>query len=103
MPSHMTAVNRVITMKWTLVFQVVFCHLLLLIECSAQYHYGTCPESILRADGDTRISGIQDHRDKDIILGGLLRVHSHDPTSGGGKCGEILLHKSVENMEAMFL
>ena len=89
-------------MKWTSFSFVVFSQFLLFTECTTQYHYGTPPESILRADGGTRISGIQDREDKDIVIGGLLRVHSHDPASGGGKCGEILLHKSVENMEAMF-
>ena len=91
--------NKVITMKWTL---ALFCHFLLLTECSGQYHYGILPEYVLKADGGTRVSGIQDHKDKDIILGGLLRVHSHEANSSGGKCGKILLHKSVENMEAMF-
>ena len=61
------------------------------------YHYDTPPESVLKANGGTRIS-----EDKDIILGGLLRVHSHDPASGGGKCGEIFVDTSIENMEAMF-
>ena len=40
--------------------------------------------SVLRADEGTRISGIQDLEDKDIVLGGLLRVLKHN---GRGKCG----------------
>ena len=56
----------------------------------------------LIADGGTIISAIQDSECKDIILGWLLKVHSHDPVSGGGKCGEVLLHKSVEIIENMF-
>ena len=88
-------------MKTTLV-SLIFFQFLLLTNCIAQYHYGTPPGSILRADGGTRISGIQDLEDKDIILGGLLRVHSNDPTSGGGKCGEIFLDKTLEHLEAVF-
>ena len=78
--------------------------LLLVTECVGQYHYGTPSGSVLRvtADGNTKISGIQDREDKDVILSGLLRPHSHDPPSGGGKCGEIFVDTSIENMEAMF-
>ena len=83
----MQQVNRVLIMKWTLVFLFVFLQCLLLTKCAVQYNYGTPPESILEADGDTRISGIQDRKNKDIILGGLLIAHPHDPASGGGKCG----------------
>ena len=39
---------------------------------------------------------IKDRDDKDIIIGGLVRIHTHD--HGGGKCGSVLLHKSFENM-----
>ena len=84
-------------MTRTLIFLVVFSQFLLLTECAAQYHYGT-PGSVLRADGGTRISGIQDRQDKDIILGVLLRVHKSD---GIGKCGEIFLDKSLEHLEAV--
>ena len=84
-------------MKWTLVFLVVFFQFLLLTKCAAQYHYDT-PGSFLRADGGTRISGIQDLEDKDIILGGLLRVHKSD---GNGKCGEIFVDKALEHLEAV--
>ena len=98
----MTATVLIVTMKWTTFSFVLLFQFLFFAKCAAQYHYDTPPESVLKADGGTRISGIQDLVDKDIILGGLLRVHSHDPASSGGKCGEILLHKSVENMEAMF-
>ena len=84
-------------MTWTLIFLVVFSQFLLLNKCAAQYHYGT-PGSFLRADGGTRISGIQDRQDKDIILGVLLRVHKSD---GIGKCGEIFLDKSLEHLEAV--
>ena len=84
-------------MKWTLVFHVVFFQFLFLTECAVQYHYDT-PGSILRADGGTRISGIQDLKDKDIILGGLLRVHKRN---GSGKCGRVFLDKSMEHLEAV--
>ena len=85
-------------MKWTLVFLVVFFKLLLLTECTVQYCYGTPSGSVLIKDGGTRISGIQDLKDKDIILGGLLRVHKHD---GIGKCGEVYVDKTMENLEAV--
>ena len=85
-------------MKWITFSFVVFSQFLLFTECVAQYHFGTPPESILRADGGTRISGIQDLEDKDIILGGLLRVHKSD---GSGKCDEIYLDKTMENLEAV--
>ena len=88
-------------MKTTLVSLILF-DFLLFNNCVVQYHYGTPPGTILRADGGTRISGIQDLEDKDIILGGLLRVHTNDPTAGGGKCGEILLDKALEHLEAVF-
>ena len=84
-------------MKWNLVFHVVFFQFLLLTECTIQYHYDT-PVSVLRADGCARISGMQDLDDKDIILGGLLRVHKRNDS---GKCGEIFLDKSLEHMEAV--
>ena len=86
-------------MKWTLAFLLVFSHFFSLTKCVRQYHYGTPPVSILRADGGTRISGIQDREDKDIILGGILRVHKSD---GSGKCGEIFLDKTLEHLEAVF-
>ena len=89
-------------MKWTLVFLFVLFQFLLLTKCAVQYRYGTPPESILKADGGTRISGIQDREDKDIILGGLLIAHPHDPASGGGKCDEMFVDTSIENMEATF-
>ena len=65
-------------MKTTLVSLISF-QFLLLTNCIVQYHYGTPPGYNLRADGGTRINGIQDLEDKDIILGRLLRVHSNDP------------------------
>ena len=40
-------------------------------------------------NGGTRISGIQDLEDKDIILGWLLRVHTNNPASSSGKCGKV--------------
>ena len=85
-------------MKWTLVFLVVFFRFLLPTKCTVQYCYGSPSASVLKADGGTRISGIQDLKDKDIILGGLLRVHKHD---GIGKCGEIYVDKTMENLEAV--
>ena len=75
----------------------MFSQFLLFTECTTQYHYGT-PGYFLTKDGGTRISGIQDLKDKDIILGGLLRVHKSD---GSGKCGEIYLDKTLENLEAV--
>ena len=95
---------RLLTMHRTIFSFFVLSQLLLLTESAVQYHYGTPPGSVLRVRGDrgTRISGIQNREDKDIILGGLLRAHSHDPASGGGKCGEIFIDTSIENMEAMF-
>ena len=83
-------------MKWTLFFIVVFSEFLLL---TAQYQYGTPPALTLTADGGNRISGIQDREDKDIILGGLLRVHKS--SNGSGKCGEIFLDKALEHLEAV--
>ena len=77
---------------------LIFIQFLLLTKLAGQYHYGTPPRSILRADGGTRISSIQDLEDKDIILGGLLRVHKGD---GNGKCGEIFLDKALEHLEAV--
>ena len=91
--------DRLISMKWTIFSFVLFSQFLTFTECVTQYHYGTPPESILRADGGTRISGIQDLEDKDIILGGLIRVHTGD---GSGKCGEIFLDKALEHLEAVF-
>ena len=32
----------------------------------------------------------------------MLIAHPHDPASGGGKCGEMFVDTSIENMEAMF-
>ena len=84
-------------MKWTLVYLVVFSEFLLPTKCVVQYHYGIPPVSILRADGGTRISLIQDCEDKDIILVGLLRVHKSD---GSGKCGDTFLDKTLENLES---
>ena len=75
----------------------MFSQFLLFTECTTQYHYGTTGY-FLTKDGGTRINGIQDLKDKDIILGGLLRVHKSD---GSGKCGEIYLDKTLENLEAV--
>ena len=69
-----------------------------LIECIVQYCYGSLSASFCKADGGTRISGIQDLEDKDIILGGLLRVHKHDDN---GKCGKVYVDKTMENLEAV--
>ena len=92
-------------MKLTIFSFFVLSQLIFFTECVVQYHYSTPSGSILRvtADGGTTISGIQNREDKDIILGGLLRAHSHDPVSSGGKCGETFVYTSIENMEAMFL
>ena len=87
-------------MKKTLV-SLMLVQFLLLTNCAAQYHYNSPPGSILRDDGGTRISGIQDFEDKDIILGGLLRVHSNNPAPGGGKCGKLLFDKALEHLEAV--
>ena len=84
-------------MKWTPVFLVVFFQFPLISKCAVQHCYGTSLESVRRADGGTRISGIRNLKDKDIILGGLLRVHKSD---GSGKCGDIFLDKTLENLEA---
>ena len=85
-------------MKCTVFSFGVFLQFLTFTACAAQYYYGIPPENVLRADGGTRISGIQDFEDEDIILGGLLRVHQSD---GSGKCGEIFLDKTLEHLEAV--
>ena len=84
-------------MKWTIVFLVVFFQLILLTKCTTQYCCDTPSKFVVRADGN-RTSGIQDRENKDIILGGLLRVHKSDDS---GKCGAIFSDKTVENLEAV--
>ena len=46
--------DRLISMKWTIFSFAVFSQFLTFTECVTQYHYGTPPESILRADGGIR-------------------------------------------------
>jgi metabotropic glutamate receptor 2/3/metabotropic glutamate receptor 6/7/8 len=67
-----------------------------LVVGAVEYNYGS-PSNIIY-DSQGRISGIQDKENKDFVIGGLVRVHGHE---GGGKCGDVLLHKSVENLEAL--
>lgn len=52
-------------------------------------------------NGDTRIHGVRDRRNKDFVLGGLFPIHSDDPSSGGGECGPVRLERGLERMEAM--
>ena len=65
-------------------------------QAAAKYNYGEESEEIKTMDG--RISGMKNRFGKDIVIGGLVRVHDKE----NGKCQEKLIeHKSVENLEAL--
>ena len=66
-----------------------------------QFGYDDPPENILYADGGTRISGLQEFVDRDIILGGLFTVHTDAAGSAGGKCSTDVWTRGVETLEAM--
>ena len=65
-----------------------------------EYEYGALP-AILRSDGGTRISGIQDRIDKDIVLGGLFTVYFSPGGTGVGTCGDVIWEDGMEMLEAM--
>ena len=80
-----------------------FCFLFLqFVHSDVQFQYSTPPESILTTDGGNRINGVQDRREKDIILGGLFTVHNDAEGSAGGKCGNRVWGQGIELLEAMF-
>ena len=65
-------------------------------------HQYRVPSHVLRSDGGTRISGIQDRVDKDIILGGLFTVYfSSGGTDSVGSCGDVIWEDGMEMLEAM--
>ena len=66
------------------------------------FKYNTPPESVLTTDGGNRINGVQDRREKDIILGGLFTVHNDAEGSAGPKCGNRVWGQGIELLEAMF-
>ena len=82
-------------MKKVLFFLAVF----LLASLSYQsggYKYNESSEMVMMQDG--RISGMKNRYGKDIVIGGMVRIHD----SENGKCTDkIIEHKSVENLEAM--
>ena len=64
-----------------------------------QYHYGVNAIPVVK---DGRISGMQDHKDKDIILGGLFKVHyDRANTSNDGVCGQVIWDHGIQMLEAM--
>ena len=75
-------------------------HFFILSSFAVQFHYHTCPETVLTADDGTRIRGFQDHSG-DIILGGLFPVHTSVPGSDGGQCADGIWDKGIETLEAM--
>ena len=87
-------------MNLTLVIALfVLFRFLSFIECTVRYRYDTPPERVLKADGGSRVRGIQDREGKDIILGGLFSVHLS--SAAGGQCGTTLRLKGTERLEAM--
>ena len=56
-------------------------------------------EEIRTSDGSSRVRGIRDNSDADIVLGGLFPIRS--VKSGTIQCGEMRAERSVERMEAM--
>ena len=65
-------------------------------------HQHQVPSDVLRSDGGTRISGIQDRIDKDIVLGGLFTVYfSPGGTGAVGSCGDVIWEDGMEMLEAM--
>ena len=84
---------------------LLFCFLLIFQSVQSsdvQFQYDTPPESILTTDGGNRINGVQDRREKDIILGGLFTVHNDVEGSAGAKCGDRVWGQGIETLEAMF-
>ena len=59
------------------------------------YHYGRQSEVLTTGD---RISGMRSEGETDFVLGGLIPVHSEDPSHAGGKCGEVRDDEEVEAM-----
>ena len=87
-------------MKWTLaVSLVVLFQLLSFIECTVNYRYDTPPERVLKADGSSRVRGIQDREGKDIVLGGLFAIQLS--YAAGGQCSSNPTLTGTERLEAM--
>ena len=64
-----------------------------------QYHYGVAATPVIK---DGRISGMQDRKDKDIILGGLFSVHYDGVNaSNEGVCGQVIWDHGMQMLEAM--
>ena len=68
-------------------------------HCIQQFNYGA--ESEVLRTSDDRIRGARNRKDKDFVFGGLIPVHSDDPNSGGGRCGNVRTERGLERMEAM--
>ena len=57
------------------------------------------PAAEIRSTRSSRVRGVRDNNDADIVLGGLFPIRS--VKSGTIQCGEIRAERSVERMEAM--
>ncbi|XP_003385907.3 PREDICTED: metabotropic glutamate receptor 3-like [Amphimedon queenslandica] len=78
--------------------------LLFLVSFSAsesKYQFRNHPETVLYSNNGTRVSGIQDHFQKDIVLGGLFTVYYDLGGTGEGSCGNVIFEAGIEMLEAM--
>lgn len=71
------------------------------MESAVQFQHNTPPESVLNTDNG-RINRVQDRREKDIIIGGLLTIHNDAAGSAGSKCGNKIWGHGIEILEAIF-
>lgn len=95
----MTAVSYhcAVLVRWRLLYLLVPS---LAALCAISHaNYDERGQELRAADG--RIRGVRDRENKDFVFGGLFPIHSDDPNSGGGRCGEVRLERGLERMEAM--
>ena len=67
------------------------------LQQDAIFGFTTPAEVINTTEG--RIRGVRNRLHKDFVIGGLFPIHT--AIHGGGGCGEVMLERGVERMEAM--
>ena len=97
------SVSHSISMIWQSVALTFLLPFSLLIQNEAvgiRHKYNATPV-VLRSDGGSRISGIQDRIGKDIVLGGLFTVYFNPGGTSEGTCGNVIWEDGMDMLEAM--
>ena len=89
-----------VVMALICIYLVVFFQVVsVMFTQDVQYHYGVAASPVIK---DCRISGMQDHEDKDIVLGGLFTVHYDGvDASNDGVCSQVIWDHGMQMLEAM--